>query len=59
MEFIIALLMQPIFFMYCWFVINTMIYIVQEINHEIRKGKQSFRRSMWDLEWKWKMLKGR
>jgi hypothetical protein len=43
-----------------WFVIFFLMdlteYILQEINHEIRKAKQDFKHSMWDLEWKLKHL---
>lgn len=31
-----------------------LIYICQEVNHEFRKAKRSFKRTMWDIEWWWK-----
>jgi hypothetical protein len=30
------------------------IYLCQEVNHEIRKAKRTYRNTMWDLEWKFK-----
>ena len=30
------------------------IYICQEVNHEVRKIKRNFKSTMWDLEWKLK-----
>lgn len=36
-----------------------LIYIIEEINSEIKNAKRYIRDTIWEFEWKWKMLKRR
>lgn len=51
MEIIIGLIVAALTWWLIYFIASLIVYIFQELNHEIRKGKQSFKKSMWDLEW--------
>lgn len=35
------------------------VFICQEINSSVKKMRRDIRGAIWDLEWKWKMLKRR
>jgi hypothetical protein len=48
---ILGLIVAALTWWLIFFIMSLIIYIAQEINHEIRKTKQSFKKSMWDLEW--------
>lgn len=56
---LLAVAVQPLFFIVVYFLIGCMIYFFQEVNHTVRGFKHSMKRSVWELEWKFKMLKGR
>ena len=56
---LLAVIAQPLFFVFTYFIIGCMVYLFQEVNHSIRGFKHSMKRSMWELEWKFNMLKGR
>ena len=55
----IALAVQPILCFALIFSIKAAIYIGEEINHNIKNFKRHVRETMWELEWKLKLLKGR
>jgi hypothetical protein len=48
---ILGLIVAALTWAAIFFVMELVCYIAQEINHEIRKAKVAFKRSMWDLEW--------
>ena len=58
MEIILGLIVAALTWCAIFFVMDLIEYCFQETNHEIRKAKQAFKQSMWDLEWKWKLMKG-
>lgn len=53
-KYIIAILIQPILFIFAWVFISAMIYICEEANHGIRNFIRAVRQTWWDIEWRWK-----
>ena len=58
-EFVVGVAVQLITIFLAWFAINVAIYMGQEINHSVRKFKVGFKEFVWDIEWKWKLFRGR
>jgi hypothetical protein len=48
---ILGLIVAALTWWLIFFLMDLTCYVAQEINHEVRKAKQAFKRSMWDLEW--------
>ena len=51
MYIILGLIVAALTWALIFFIMELTSYIFQEINHEIRKTKESWKRAMWDLEW--------
>ena len=63
MEIIIGLVVAALMWvitLYVTYVIAAICtYIWQELNHTFRNMKRDLKQSIWDLEWQWKLMKGR
>lgn len=55
----IAIVAQPILAFVLICCINAAWYIGDEITHTVRNMKRDIKNSLWEIEWKLKLLKGR
>ena len=51
MQIILGLVIAMLTWVVIFFIMELTTYLFQELNHELRKAKQMFKHSMWDLEW--------
>ena len=56
---VVAALMWAITLYVTYIIAAIYIYICQELNHTWRNMKRDLKQSIWDLEWQWKLMKGR
>lgn len=56
---IAAMLTWALLFFIMYFIASLYIFIRQEIIHTMRNLKRELKQSMWDLEWQWKLMKGK
>lgn len=56
---IAAMLTWALLFFIMYFIASLYIFIRQEIIHTMRKAKRDIKQSMWDLEWQFKLMKGK
>lgn len=57
MQIIIGLIVAVLTWLLIFLIMELTCYALQELNHEIRSAKQSFKQAKWDLEWAWKLAK--
>ena len=56
---IAAMLTWALLFFIMYFVYSLCIFIRQEIIYTMRNLKRELKQGMWDLEWQWKLMKGK
>jgi hypothetical protein len=56
---IIAMLTWALLFFIMYFIASLYIFIRQEIIHTMHNLKRELKQGMWDLEWQWKLMKGK
>lgn len=56
---IVAMLTWALLFFIMYFIVSMYIFIRQEIIHTMRNLKRVLKQGMWDLEWQWKLMKGK
>ena len=56
---IAAMLTWTLLFFIMYFVYSLYIFIRQEIIYSMRNLKRELKQGMWDLEWQWKLMKGK
>jgi hypothetical protein len=51
--FLFALAIQPFLILFICVTISAAVYIIQEINHSIKKIKSAVKGALWEVEWRW------
>ena len=53
-NFLIAIAVQPIIIFFVWVVGSALIFICEEVNHDIKNFTRAVKKTWWDIEWRWK-----